>query len=104
VQGVIHHAPTGLWDALSLYICFARQQAQTIQQVPTATTPTTLTITPRDDEATQFTVTPWPFSSNEVILTCEGRYLNETFTDEAVMRETLQRASWVTLETRLLPA
>jgi hypothetical protein len=92
-----------LWDALSLYICFARQQAQIIQQVPTAIIPTTLTITPRNDEATQFTVTPWPFSANEVILTYEGRYLNETFSDEAVMRETLQRAPWVTLETRLLP-
>src|SRR5579875_1018000 len=81
-----------IWDALSLYICFARQQPQTIQQIPTATTPITLTITPCNAEATQFTVAPWPFSANEVVLTYEGRYLSETFTDEAVMRETLQRA------------
>ena len=93
-----------IWDALSLFICFGRTQAQTMQHIPTATTPTSLTITPRDNDPTQLLVSPWPFNRAEVTLIYEGRCLTETFTDEIVMRETLQYAPWVTLETRLVAA
>src|SRR5207244_3934677 len=38
-----------VWDALSLFICYGRQQSRSVQNVPTATTPTTVTLTPRND-------------------------------------------------------
>ena len=40
----------GIWDALSLAICFGRTSPQSWEQVPTATGTTTLTLTARDDD------------------------------------------------------
>src|SRR5437868_6925434 len=51
----------GIWDALSLAICFGRTSPQSWEQVPTATSTTTLTLVARDDDPTQLMITPWPF-------------------------------------------
>jgi len=93
----------GIWDALSLAICFGRKPPLSWQQVPTATSTTTLTLTARDDDPTKLIVEPWPFRRQPVTLVYEGRYLAETFSDEAMMREALKRAPWVTLQIVLLP-
>jgi hypothetical protein len=93
----------GIWDALSLAICFGQHHPQSWQQVPTATSTTTLTLTARDDDPTQLMLTPWPFRRQQVTLVYEGRYLAATFSNEAEMREALERAPWVTLQTVLVP-
>lgn len=93
----------GVWDALSLAICFGRKQPQSLQQVPSATGSTTLAITSYDDDPSKLKVTPWPFRHDQVSLVYEGRYLTETFSDETMMREALKRAPWVTLQTTLFP-
>jgi uncharacterized protein DUF3891 len=93
----------GVWDALSLAICFGRKPPQSWQQVPTAMSTTTLTLTARDDDPTQLMITPWPFRRQQVTLVYEGRYLAETFSNEAEMREALKQAPWVTLQTVLFP-
>jgi hypothetical protein len=93
----------GVWDALSLAICFGHHYPQSWQQVPTTTSTTTLTLTARDDDPTQLMITPWPFRSQQVTLVYEGRYLTETFSNEAEMREALKHAPWVTLQTVLSP-
>jgi hypothetical protein len=93
----------GVWDALSLAICFGRTSPQSWQQVPTATRTTTLTLTASDDDPTQLMITPWPFRRQQVTLVYEGRYLTETFSNEAKMREALKHAPWVTLQTVLFP-
>jgi hypothetical protein len=93
----------GVWDALSLAICFGRKHPQSWEQVPTATSPTTLTLTSLDDDPTTLGLTPWPFRCQQVSLVYEGRYLTETFSDEAMMRQALKHAAWVTLLTVLLP-
>ena len=92
-----------VWDALSLTICFGNWQTRSVQQVPAATSATTLTLTTRDADPTQLIVTPWPFRREQISLVYEGRFLSETFSDEAVTREALKRAPWVTLQTTLLP-
>lgn len=92
-----------VWDALSLAICFGHRRTQSVQQVPTATSATTLTLTVHDSDPTHLIVTPWPFRREQVTLVYEGRYLAETFSNEAVMREALKRAPWVTLQTTLFP-
>jgi Protein of unknown function (DUF3891) len=94
----------GIWDALSLAICFGRKPPQSWQQVPTATSTTTLTLSARDDDPTQLMIIPWPFRRQQVTLVYEGRYLTETFSNEAEMREALKHAPWVTLQTVLCPS
>jgi hypothetical protein len=93
----------GVWDALSLAICFGRRQPQSWEQVPTATNSTTLTLTACDDDPTKYIVEPWPFRRQQVPLVYEGRYLDELFSNEARMREALKSAPWVTLQTVLFP-
>ncbi len=92
-----------VWDALSLAICFGRKPPQSWQQVPTATSTTTLTLTARDDDPITLIVEPWPFRRQQVTLVYEGRYLAETFSDEAMMRKALKHALWVTFQTILFP-
>jgi hypothetical protein len=93
----------GVWDALSLAMCFDHHHPQSWQQVPTATSTTTLTLTARDEDPTQPMLTPWLFRRQQVTLVYEGRYLAETFSNEAKMHEALKHAPWVTLQTVLLP-
>jgi Protein of unknown function (DUF3891) len=92
-----------VWDALSLFICYGRQQSRSVQQVPTATTPTTVTLTPRDENPATLLVAPWPFGREQVRLVYEGRRLTTTFSDEIRMREALEQAPSIRLETTLLP-
>ena len=78
--------------------------ARNPEQVPTATSTTTLTPTARDDDPTQLMITPWPFRRQQVSLFYEGRYLAETFSNEAKMPEILAHAPRVTLQTVLFPS
>jgi hypothetical protein len=93
----------GIWDALSLAICFGRTSPLSWEQVPTDTGSTTLSFSARDDDPATLFLTPWPFHRQSVTLVYEGRYLNETFSDETMMRHALKAAAWVTLQTILLP-
>jgi len=94
----------GIWDALSLAICFGRTSPQSWELVPYVTGTTTLELTARDDDPTTLFLTPWPFRRQTVTLVYEGRYLRETFSDETAMRHALAQAPWVTLQTVLYPA
>ncbi len=62
------------------------------EHIPTATSTTTLTLTVREDDPTKLIIEPWPFRRQQVTLVYEGRYLAETFSDEAMMREALKHA------------
>jgi hypothetical protein len=93
----------GVWDSFSLAICFGREQIQPLQNVPTATGSTTLTITVRNGDPTQLVITPWPFRDERVTVVYEGRYLRETFVSEEAMRKALRSAPWVSLKTVLAP-
>jgi hypothetical protein len=50
------------------------------------------------------TFDPWPFAAGRVVVRTEGRLLEERFSDEERMRETLARAPWVDLSYELVPA
>jgi Protein of unknown function (DUF3891) len=94
----------GIWDALSLAICFGRTAPQSWEQVPTARGTKTLSFSARDDDPATLFLTPWPFHRQPITLVYEGRYLTETFSDEMMMRENLSLAPWVTLQTTLFPS
>jgi hypothetical protein len=98
-----NHQLVGIWDALSLAICFGRTSPRSWEQVPTATGTTTLSFSVRDDDPTALFLTPWPFHRQPVTLVYEGRSLTETFSDEVIMQENLSLAPWVTLQTSLFP-
>jgi len=56
-----------------------------------------------EEQPHQVTMSPWPFRENEVTLVYEGRLLQETFTSETAMRESLMSDCWVTLNTTVKP-
>lgn len=93
-----------VWDALSLILCQEFTGEHHVTQVPTAQGETTLELTHSKDNSEQVTVSPWPFTQNEVALFYEGRLLQETFTDETKMQEALRQDCWVSLRTILKPA
>ncbi|MBV9385910.1 MAG: DUF3891 family protein [Chroococcidiopsidaceae cyanobacterium CP_BM_ER_R8_30] len=92
-----------IWDALSIILCQGFQGEQQVNQVPTASGATKLTLTAEEDNPFQIAVSPWPFQQTQVTLTYEGHLLHETFTDETAMREALRGDSWRTISTTLKP-
>lgn len=90
-------------DALSLMICMGVTTKRQVEHVPTATGETTLTLLPIDGDPMQISVDPWCFRSEEVTVVFEGRLLQEKATDEAIMRDRLTKAPWVTFKATLCP-
>jgi hypothetical protein len=89
------------WDGLSLGICHGIREPREYAHIPAAEGALALTLAPIDGDPTRITVDPWPFRTHTVTLTCEGRRLPQTFTDEAAMRAALAAAPWVTIVTQL---
>lgn len=90
-------------DALSLVICMGITAKKTLEQVPTASGETTLTLTSIANDPTQLTIEPWCFQSDKVTVTFEGRILQEKSADEQTMRDRLATAPWITVTTTLHP-
>jgi len=88
---------------LSLFICMGVTAQKQVEQVPSATGETTLTLMPINDDPTQLWVEPWCFQSDEVTVVFEGRVLTQKANDEQTMREQLAIAPWVTLTATLHP-
>jgi hypothetical protein len=64
----------------------------------------------RDDQAvpsgaptTRFTLAPWPFAAERVVVGCEARRVPGTFADAAALHAALERAPWVPLRFALSP-
>ncbi|WP_416674939.1 DUF3891 family protein [Egbenema bharatensis] len=96
-----------IWDSFSLLLCMGLNQPKTIEQVPTFTSETDLTLTPIHTDihtgATQITVDPWCFQTEQVQLAIEGRLLQEMAKDEQSMRHQLKTAPWTTISIKLEP-
>jgi hypothetical protein len=90
-------------DALSLAICMGVTTQKQVEQVPSATGETTLTLMPINDDPTQLWVEPWCFQSEQVTVVFEGRILTQKANNEQTMREQLAIAPWVTLTATLRP-
>jgi hypothetical protein len=83
------------WDHLSLAVLLGWAPT-TLRDVPTADGAVDVAVTP------ELVLDPWPFSTESVVLECDGRVLDGPYDDEAAMRRALAQASWVSLEFRLL--
>jgi len=91
-----------LWDWMSLALCIGSEEKAVFEEIPSKNDPLRLTLARQD--ANRVHISPWPFRQPASLqLTCEGRRLHGTFTDEIKMREALRAASPVTLTFDLIP-
>ena len=81
-----------VWDALSLALCLRWDPFESEG----------LELDRVEDE--RFTLVPWPFARDELVVTCEGRRLEGRFDDERALHDALGRAPLVRLEFSLAPA
>ena len=90
-----------VWDWMSLSLCIGAEEEASFEEVPFNNGLITMTL--KKLEANRVRISPWPFSQQTLQLTCEGRRLHNTFTDEIKMHEALRAASPVTLTFDLVP-
>jgi hypothetical protein len=92
------------WDRLSLLLCSGVSVPQSLASVPAADGETTLQLTPIEPDPARVGVSPWPFGASHVAVTFDARRLVAThFADDAALREALDEAPWLSLETHLVP-
>ena len=91
------------WDGFSLALCLG-WPPWSAKRVPVAEGPTVeVRLTP--DLAGSIAVDPWPFSTNQVTVHCEGQRLPAAgYATEGDLRAGLATAPWETLEIELRPA
>ena len=92
-----------LWDAMSLALCAGGTAPQVFEAVPAADGEVTLTLTPSQIDRRQVRVAPWPYRSDQVSLTVEGRRLASACHSDADLRAALASADWLTLQWELRP-
>ena len=90
-----------LWDGISLAICHGFSEPRTFRGAPDANSGVDLVLSAIDGAVS---VDPWPFSVERLTVRVDGRVLNGTYEDQETMRHAMSDASWVTVETTLLPA
>jgi hypothetical protein len=83
-------------DRLSLFLCYGR--GSELEDVPAAGGAATLRLEPADG---RFTLDPWPFAAESVVVGCEGRRLEGSFASDEELREALDAAPWVPLRWEL---
>jgi hypothetical protein len=105
-------------DRLSLALCHG--DATTLEDVPATAGAAAIRAEPageapapagaRDDRAVpagvaaaRFAVDPWPFAAASVVVGCEARRLEGSFSDEAALHAALAAAPWVPLRWALSP-
>ncbi|HUR46645.1 MAG TPA: DUF3891 family protein [Candidatus Saccharimonadales bacterium] len=91
------------WDLLSLLICGGIEAPRTIENVPSASETKALVLTPRDEHAMQYFLTPWPFRAPRIELICEARMMTETYKSSREMLMGLQNSEIVPLKFELTP-
>jgi hypothetical protein len=83
------------WDGLSLALCH-RWTAFTARDVPCEDGLADLEL--RVTEGDAWTLDPWPFGEDRVLVRCEGRRLDSGYDSEGAMREAFDAARPLTLE------
>lgn len=96
-----NHQLLWIWDFLSLALCL-KWAPTAAHDVPTATGPAEMALTPGDGQR-RLTITPWPFRSSSLSVQCEGRRLEAHYGSDEAMRRALSEAVWETLEFELRP-
>src|ERR671921_314986 len=77
------------WDSLSLALLLDWAPHDT-DPVPTRGEATSLRLAEAEGAPRRFTLDPWPFARERVVVRCEGRRLDERFANEVAMRAALE--------------
>ncbi len=89
------------WDFMSLALCLDYPPL-TIPDVPTATRPVGLALSP-GERRDQVHIEPWPFATSSLAVRCEGQRLSGPYETAAALRDSLAAAPWETIELELVP-
>jgi Protein of unknown function (DUF3891) len=102
---VFHRDLIAVWDLFSLELCRGRSREFKIPDVPLfGGNHVELLLRQRNEPESLWDVDPWPFSVGSVTTFCEGRVLDQRFSDQEKMREALRNAKRTTIKFRLVPA
>jgi hypothetical protein len=102
---LFHRDLIAVWDLFSLELCRGRSREIKIPDVlATGGTHVDLVLRQRNESESLWEVDPWPFAVQSLTTFCEGRVLNQRFSDEQKMREALRNANHTTIKFRFVPA
>ncbi len=100
-----HRDLIAIWDLFSLELCRGRAREFKLGKVPvSAGKEVNLFLHQRKDAENLWEVDPWPFAGQTLTTICEGRLLDQRFTDQNAMREALRNAARTTIQFRLVPS
>jgi len=98
-------ALVALSDTLSLALCGALRPPLEVEAPDRAGGTRTLQLRARPEDATEFTLSPWPFRIEAIVMQGEARPMPDTgrFVDEAAMRAWLAAPERMAFRARLTP-
>ena len=91
------------WDDLSLALC-RNQAPHDVHGVPVAGDQSTTLALRRGGDVPAWTLDPWPFAGDVLLVQAEGRRLTGTYGDDAELHAVLRRAPLVRVVLELRPA
>ena len=100
-----HRDLIAVWDLFSLELCRGRLSEFKLPAVPiSGGQQLDLFLRRRSESEGIWEVDPWPFAVESLTTLCEGRVLDQRFTDQKHMRKALRDANRATIQFRLVPA
>jgi hypothetical protein len=100
-----HRDLIAVWDFLSLELCRGRTAEFKLPNVPISDTKhLDLFLRQRDKAESIWEVDPWPFAVKTLTAFCEGRVVNQRFTDTEEMRRALSNSDRITVMFNFVPA
>jgi len=92
-----------IWDWMSLLIGMGTDKPVTIEQVPAANGTISLEVLPCAPSLVRLRIVPWPFRTETLLLRIPAKRLNETFTDQELMRQAFAAAPIENLSVEVVP-
>jgi len=100
-----HRDLIAVWDLFSLELCRGRLSEFTLPDVPVSGgKQVDLSVRQQSEPENLWEVDPWPFAGKSLTTLCEGRLLDQRFTDQKRMQDVLRNADRTTIQFRLAPA
>jgi hypothetical protein len=100
-----HRDLIAVWDLFSLELCRGRLSEFKLPAVPVSgSQQVDLFLRRRSESKKIWEVDPWPFAVESLTTLCEGRVLDQRFTDQKHMQKALRSADRATIQFRLVPA
>jgi len=99
-----HRDLIAVWDLFSLELCRGRSREFKLPNVPLSDgRHIDLLLRQQSGAEKLWEVDPWPFAVESLTTLCEGRVLNQRFTDEKQMREALRTADRTSIQFHFVP-